>query len=38
MAAMRKIETEDTVMGIENGGVGVKVGRRAREGWADMVS
>jgi hypothetical protein len=32
MTAVREIERENAVMNVHNGGIGVQVGRRAREG------
>jgi hypothetical protein len=33
VAAVRQVKTEDAVMGVEDGGVGVEVCRRAGESW-----
>ena len=38
MATMRQVKTEDTIMGIEDSRVGIKIGRRARESYIEMLA
>jgi len=33
-----KIETKDAIVGIEDGRVGIEIGRRAGERWRNIVS
>jgi len=38
VTAVGKIETKDAIVGIEDGRVGIEIGRRAGERWRNIVS
>lgn len=38
MAAVGEIEAEDAVMGIEDGGISIQIGRGTREGWRSILA